>query len=181
LGWEFALYVIMAYWVLLLAAIDIEHHRLPNVLTWSGMVVGFLINLGWYFAGGAAITTTPAANWQGVWFGAIVDPSIWAGWEFMAPTFSPLHSMLGVLVGGGILMLIATLWRGAMGWGDVKFLAAIGAFLGPGAALLVLFAGSLLGSIIGVTLILTKKVDRRQPIPFGPFMSTAVLILAILG
>lgn len=181
LGWEFALYLLVAFWALLLAAIDIEHHRLPNVLTIPGMVAGFLINIAWRFSGDVAVTVAPGGGWQGVWHGALVDPSIWAGWEALAPTFSPLHSILGIVVGGGVLWFIAMASHGGMGGGDVKFLAAIGAFLGPGAALLVLFLGALLGSVVGIGLIVSGRLQRRQPMPFGPYLAAGVVALALFG
>ncbi len=61
--------------------------------------------------------------------------------------------------------------REAMGRGDLKFLAAIGAFLGWRAVLFSLFAGSLLGSIIGlISLILGKRVWSAK-LPFGPYLA----------
>jgi prepilin signal peptidase PulO-like enzyme (type II secretory pathway) len=173
--------MLVSLWALLLAAIDIEHHRLPNVLTVSGMIAGLVVNVVWYLTGESAVTMTPGAGWQGVWHGSLVDPAIWAGWEAFAPTFSPLHSILGIVVGGGVLWFIAMISRGGMGGGDVKFLAAIGAFLGPGAALLTLFIGALLGSVVGIGLIIFGRLQRRQPIPFGPFLAAGVLTLALLG
>ena len=61
--------------------------------------------------------------------------------------------------------------REAMGRGDLKFLAAIGAFLGWRAVLFSLFAGSLLGSIVGlITLIVGKRVWSAK-LPFGPYLA----------
>jgi leader peptidase (prepilin peptidase)/N-methyltransferase len=61
--------------------------------------------------------------------------------------------------------------REAMGRGDLKFLAAIGAFLGWRAVLFSLFAGSLLGSIIGlITLVVGKRVWSAK-LPFGPYLA----------
>ena len=61
--------------------------------------------------------------------------------------------------------------REAMGRGDLKFLAAIGAFLGWRAVLFSVFAGSLLGSLVGLfTLILGKRVWSAK-LPFGPYLA----------
>lgn len=181
LSWAFLVYTALALWALLLGAIDLEHHRLPNALTVPGMIAGLAVNVVWYMAGGETVITVPGGSWQGVWQGAFVSPGFWGGWEFLAPHFSPLHSAMGLLVGGGVLWLVAVVSRGGMGGGDVKFLAAIGSFLGPGAALLVLFLGSVLGSIVGLSLLARGRLGRREPLPFGPFLATGVLIMALLG
>ena len=71
--------------------------------------------------------------------------------------------------------------REAMGRGDLKFLAAIGAFLGWRAVLFSLFAGSLLGSIIGlITLIVGKRVSSAK-LPFGPYLAFGAVSWMFFG
>src|SRR6185369_13793141 len=71
--------------------------------------------------------------------------------------------------------------REAMGRGDLKFLAAIGAFLGWRAVLFSLFAGSLLGSVIGlITLILGKRVWSAK-LPFGPYLAFGAVSWIFFG
>lgn len=71
--------------------------------------------------------------------------------------------------------------REAMGQGDLKFLAAIGAFLGWRAVLFSLFAGSLLGSIIGlITLIMGKRVWSAK-LPFGPYLAFGAVSWMFFG
>lgn len=96
----------------------------------------------------------------------------WVGW---------LDSILGILLGGGLLLSIAWLYqfiakREGMGGGDIKLLAMIGAFLGWKAIFPVIFIASLAGSLIGIPLMLLQGADRRLALPFGPF-----LVLATLG
>jgi leader peptidase (prepilin peptidase)/N-methyltransferase len=62
-------------------------------------------------------------------------------------------------------------FQSGMGWGDVKLAAMIGAFLGPAAAAIAFFSAFLLGSVVGVLLILLRGRSRRVPLPFGPFMA----------
>src|SRR5438309_9930246 len=71
--------------------------------------------------------------------------------------------------------------REAMGRGDLKFLAAIGAFLGWRAVLFSLFAGSLLGSIVGlITLVVGKRVWSVK-LPFGPYLAFGALSWLFFG
>ena len=71
--------------------------------------------------------------------------------------------------------------REAMGRGDLKFLAAIGAFLGWRAVLFSVFAGSLLGSLIGLlTLLLGKRVWSAK-LPFGPYLAFGALTWMFFG
>ena len=71
--------------------------------------------------------------------------------------------------------------REAMGRGDLKFLAAIGAFLGWRAVLFSVFAGSLLGSLVGlVTLVIGKRVWSAK-LPFGPYLAAGALIWMFFG
>ena len=71
--------------------------------------------------------------------------------------------------------------REAMGRGDLKFLAAIGAFLGWRAVLFSLFAGSVLGSIVGlITLVVGKRVWSAK-LPFGPYLAFGALSWLFFG
>src|SRR5438270_7825481 len=71
--------------------------------------------------------------------------------------------------------------REAMGRGDLKFLACIGAFLGWRAVLFSVFAGSLLGSIVGIgTLLIGKRVWSAK-LPFGPYLALGAMIWMFFG
>lgn len=75
------------------------------------------------------------------------------------------------------MFAIALISRGGMGMGDVKFMAMIGAFLGWKGVFYVLFGASLVGSIGGLLYLYLTKQDRKTPIPFGPSMALAALIV----
>jgi len=99
-------------------------------------------------------------------------------------TFS--NSLLGILLGGGSLFLIATVYqwlfkREGMGGGDVKLLAMIGAFLGWKAVILTILLGSLIGSITGIIVMVSKGKDFKYAIPFGPFLSLGAVIALFYG
>lgn len=86
------------------------------------------------------------------------------------------ESAMGLLVGGGSLFVVSVLSGGGMGLGDAKLMAVVGAFLGWRAALFAIFAGSLIGSVVGVSLMVMKVIKRRQPIPFGPFLALGTCV-----
>jgi leader peptidase (prepilin peptidase)/N-methyltransferase len=71
--------------------------------------------------------------------------------------------------------------REAMGFGDVKFMAAIGAFLGWQAVVFSLTVSSIIGSIVGVTLILAGKREWSSRLPYGPYISIAATIWIFSG
>jgi leader peptidase (prepilin peptidase)/N-methyltransferase len=97
-----------------------------------------------------------------------------------------LDSLIGVLLGGGSLFVVATFYhwlfkREGLGGGDVKLLAMIGAFLGWKAVILTIFLSSLIGSITGIIIILAKGKDFKYAIPFGPFLSLGAVFSLFYG
>lgn len=87
-----------------------------------------------------------------------------------------LGSILGLLLGGGLLLLIAVLSNGGMGGGDIKLMGMLGVLLGVGNTLLTLLLSFVLGGIIGSLLLLCKLKKRKDAIPFGPFIALAAII-----
>ncbi len=97
-----------------------------------------------------------------------------------------LDSILGILIGGGCLYIVAVVYqlarkREGMGGGDIKLLAMIGAFLGWKSLLFVLLASSLLGAIVGVSVMIYKGKDMKYAVPFGPFLSIAAVAYIFFG
>jgi leader peptidase (prepilin peptidase) / N-methyltransferase len=118
---------------------------------------------------------------------AITLPGIVAGFAcslFLPP--GPLMSLAGTLVGGGILWLIAEVWLrlrkvDAMGFGDVKMLAMVGAFLGLKLVILVFVLSSMLGGVVGVVLIAARRADMATKVPFGTMLAAAALVASLYG
>lgn len=94
---------------------------------------------------------------------------------------SPLEHIIGFFVVSGLLLAVALLSNGGMGGGDIKLMAAAGLFLGWKLILLSLILASILGSLISIGLLVSKKANRKSMIPFGPFLSLGILISALYG
>jgi leader peptidase (prepilin peptidase)/N-methyltransferase len=103
---------------------------------------------------------------------------------FLPPGF--VASVIGAAVGAGVLLLIRWLWqraRGvdAMGLGDVKMLAMIGAFLGWQQVGVVLFLASVAGAVIGVALAAGSARTMQSRLPFGTFLAVAAFAASLVG
>lgn len=101
--------------------------------------------------------------------------------SFFVPWVTWQESLLGIVLGGGSLLSIALGYewltkKEGMGFGDIKLLAMLGAFLGWTGIFPIIFIGSLLGTLVGVPLMLIKKADSKLAVPFGPFLSAGALI-----
>lgn len=94
---------------------------------------------------------------------------------------SALIGLSGLLVGGGILLLVAIVSRGGMGGGDIKLAGAIGLYIGWQQTLLMLFISFLFGSIFGLLKILIEKKTLKEAIPFGPFLAIGGIIAMLWG
>ena len=134
--------------------IDLEYQIIPDGITLSGIVLGLVFSSvypAWHHT---------TVYWQGF---------LWA--------------LFGMALGGGCLYLLGTvgdllLKKETMGGGDVKFLAAVGAFLGWKGVLLTLFLGSVMGAMIGIFVKYVRKEDR---IPFGPYLALGTLVSLLWG
>jgi leader peptidase (prepilin peptidase)/N-methyltransferase len=103
----------------------------------------------------------------------ILPPGIW-------------ESLVGAALGAGILLAIRWLWlrvKGvdAMGLGDVKMLAMIGAFLGWKQVWVVLVLSSFAGAVVGVGLTMTRGRSMQTRLPFGTFLALAAFIASLWG
>jgi leader peptidase (prepilin peptidase)/N-methyltransferase len=148
-GWDprTPVYLVMVGGLILGTFVDLEHYIIPDRVSLGGMVAG-------------------------LFFSALV-PAL-HGKETMPPAL--LASVIGLIAGSGSLYLVAELGRrmlkkDAMGLGDVKLLGGIGAFLGWQGVVFTILISSLLGSVIGVTLIVSGKREWQSRLPYGPFLA----------
>jgi leader peptidase (prepilin peptidase)/N-methyltransferase len=106
--------------------------------------------------------------------------------SLVSPLVKPFDAVLGVVVGGGFLLGVAVAYQAirgqeGMGGGDIKLLAMIGAFLGWQSIFVTVMVASIVGSIIGVALMLYRRADSKLAIPFGPFLACGALVHLFFG
>ena len=136
--------------------IDLEHQIIPDKTTYPAMIFGLAV--------------------------ALVFP---AAWYTKSHWSSLLQSTLCMLGSGGVLALFAIIGsrifqRDALGWGDVKYIAAIGACLGWRAAYFSLLFGSITGAAAGITLMCMKRKNFKGAISFGPFLAAGTYLWMLL-
>lgn len=85
-------------------------------------------------------------------------------------------SLLGFLVGGGLFLLVYLISRKGLGGGDVKFMAAAGLYIGFAGTLSSMLYGTVLAGLVGLILLLLKKIGRKDAIPLAPFLYIGILI-----
>jgi len=119
---------------------------------------------------------------------SIVLPGLWAGLLLsLSGVFTDAHSSIigavaGYLVLWGIFQLFKLITgKEGMGYGDFKLLALFGAWFGWQYLVQIVLLSSLVGAIVGVSLILFLGRDRQIPIPFGPYLAAAGWISMLWG
>ena len=117
----------------------------------------------------------------------ITLPLLWLG--LFVNTQGLLCSVEDAVIGAiaGYLILWTIYWafklltgKEGMGFGDFKLLAALGAWMGWQALPQIILLSSLVGAVVGISMIVIKGRDKNIPIPFGPYLASAGMI-ALLG
>ncbi len=169
-------------------SISVQYPMVEGIAAISSLCLFLRYGLSWsylfYFSFVAAlIVITVIDLYQQIIPDVISIPGIGVGLlgALIIPHIIFMNSLIGMLLGGGSLFIVATLYqwlfkREGMGGGDVKLLAMIGAFLGWEAVLLTILLSSLIGSITGIMMIVLKGKDFKYAIPFGPFLSLGAVI-----
>ena len=118
----------------------------------------------------------------------ITLPLLWLG--IILNLFGIFTTLSNSIVGAiaGYLVLWSVYWlfklvtgKEGMGYGDFKLLAAIGAWLGWSLLPLVIMLSSVVGAVVGITLIIVARHGRNIPIPFGPYLAGGALIALFWG
>jgi leader peptidase (prepilin peptidase)/N-methyltransferase len=167
---EWGVYFVFCSALIVLALIDVDHRILPDVITLNGIWIGVLVSIILARTDGLVVRVIRGLSWSGI-------DAHWVGL---------LGSLLGIAVGGGLLWIVGEAFfriRGieGMGFGDVKMMAMVGAFIGAPLTLLTIMIGSLLGSIIGLVLIRFGGKTREYELPFGTFLGLAGILAVLYG
>ena len=138
-----------------IAVIDAQHYIIPNVISLTGLVLGL------------GIVCTIAYH----------DKDL----DYLK------MRLIGFVAGGLALWIIAfvgsaIMRKKAMGGGDIKLMAIIGLFLGAWPALpMVIALSAFSGAVVGTLLIATGRKSRQSPIPYGPFLAGAAVVVLLWG
>jgi leader peptidase (prepilin peptidase)/N-methyltransferase len=102
------------------------------------------------------------------------------------PEISIKDALLGLLLGGGSLFLIAWGYKTitkkvGMGGGDIKLLAMIGAMIGWKGVICTIYIASAIGTIVGIIVMLARRKNMKFAIPFGPFLSIGAITFIFFG
>ncbi len=160
------IYMLLAASLVLVTFVDLTDWTIPNEVTFPGIPLGIVCSLIAMFYPGS---------------GLIVLGSL-------LPVF---NSMIGVAVGGGILyaldkLTLAVLKKRGMGFGDVKLLGMLGGFFGYPGVVLIIMGASLVGSVVGISIIVAQRLKGAEPqsahyLPFGPYLALAGLVVMFFG
>ena len=144
---------------MVLGVIDLEHKLILNKITYPAAVVAVII--------------------------LAIDSFLPEAGLFSSLIFVPEPSILSGVIGGAIgfvlLLVFALVFRGGMGWGDVKMAGLIGLVTGFPLVFIALFLGIVLGGLVAGLLLLLKIKKRKEPIPFGPFLSLGTITTLLWG
>lgn len=108
----------------------------------------------------------------------ITVPQLFANIEYALPLLR--NSVLGAAIGGGLFLLVYIISRKGIGGGDVKYMTVAGLYLGLNGVLPATLYASILTTIIGGILILTKRLGRKDSMPFAPFLYVSFIIVLFL-
>jgi leader peptidase (prepilin peptidase)/N-methyltransferase len=113
------------------------------------------------------------------WIGLIVA-TIWDG-----DTSRLVDALLGALIFGGFMFVVAIVYPAGMGGGDVRLAFVLGTFLGyldaPGLVLVGMFLSFVLGAVIGVVTMKVKGGNRKMHVPFGPSLALGTVVAIFVG
>ncbi len=106
--------------------------------------------------------------------------------SFALPDITLVESIVGILIGGGSLWIVAQLYyvltrKEGMGGGDIKLLAMMGAVIGWKGVLFTIFVASAIGTIVGMLVMLKTRTSMKLKVPFGPFLAIGAIAYIFLG
>ena len=93
----------------------------------------------------------------------------------------PLISLAGGAVGLALMFILFLIFRGGMGFGDVKMAALVGLMTGFPRVFIALFLSLIAGGLVATALLALRLKKRREAIPFGPFLAIGTMLVVVWG
>ena len=151
---EFVVITFYCYLFIVLGVIDLEHKLILNKIVYPAVVVALIISV---------FLPQPG----------IIDVSL--------PWPKIVNGIIGGAIGFVFLLIPAIIYRGGMGWGDIKMAGLIGLVTGFPLVFVALLMAVILGGLVAGFLLLLKIRKRKEAIPFGPFLSLATMATLLWG
>ncbi|MCL1909598.1 MAG: prepilin peptidase [Kiritimatiellaeota bacterium] len=145
--------------------VDFDHFIIPDSVSIGGMVAGVALS-----------ALVPSLHGEMIWWRGLLFSAIG-----LVVGFAPLQTIR--LVGTWIYRRTGRLAKDeyAMGFGDIKFIGAIGAFLGASGAIFSIMAAALVGTIVALPFVIVGKKALLDRIPFGPYLALGAALWFIWG
>ena len=151
---EFVVTTFYCYLFIVLGVIDLEHKLILNKIVYPAAVVALIISV-----------LLPQPGIIGV---SLPWPKI-------------VNGIIGGAIGFAFLLIPAIIYRGGMGWGDIKMAGLIGLVTGFPLVFVAILMAVILGGLVAGFLLLLRIKKRKEAIPFGPFLSLATMATLLWG
>ena len=168
---------------------------IPKRTLWVELGTGLMFAFLWWLCGPTPELGIASFYWclltiilvidleRGLILNKIVYPA--TAIALVIATFTPDLGIVKGLMGGGIglvlMLLVALLYRGGIGWGDVKMAGLMGVMVGFPGILVALLLAVVGGGLVAVILLILKVKGRKEAIAFGPFLSIAAMVALLWG
>ena len=155
-GWEAAAAILLAWALIAISVIDIDHQIIPDSISLPFVWIGLMLSLFHPVPGADVLYIEPTAAIVGALAGYL---SLWS-----------IYQLFRLMTG-----------KEGMGYGDFKLLAVLGAWLGWQMLPLIILLSAVVGAAVGIAMIVVRRHDRNIPIPFGPYLAAAGWIAMLWG
>jgi leader peptidase (prepilin peptidase) / N-methyltransferase len=150
-------YWLIAFGLVLGTFVDFDHMIIPDRVTLGGVVAGL-----------------------------VLSPILPALHDVATPLAGFIEALKGMAAGAGILWLVGAVGKlafrkDAMGMGDVKLMGGLGALLGWKAVIFTIMVSSVLGSLVGIGMIVAHRKEWQSRVPYGPYLALAAMIWILWG
>jgi len=157
LSWNTAIAIAFGCIFIVLIVTDLEQGILPDKIVYTGIILAIAIS--------AAISFAPALKAD---ISGIIMPAI-------------NSALLGGVIGFLFLLIVALIFKGGMGGGDIKLAGLIGLITGFPTIFVAIWLATVSGGIVAIIFLLLKIRERKQTIPFGPFLCLAAIATLLWG